>query len=182
MNKNVISKCLGFMVIVALWTPVQAATDLSLFAGWVNTGSIDASGFPEVDFENFGMVGVRYEKSFLFFGLENNLTYYPETVVASTEPEGDGGVSYSGNLVINFPIVGVTPFFTVGLGLLHKFGASAPDFGTSFQTNYGMGIKIRNLAGPLGVRGDFRRFTLHDVFNGENLKTNELSGGVVISF
>lgn len=165
-----------FLVSIA---PAFAASDLSLFAGWTYVGSVK-SATEVVDLKNFGVFGLRYEKYVAIFGLESTLTYHSSPIVATGE-EGNAGLSYLGNFVINLPAGKSVPFFVVGLGVLHRFGGSFPDVGTRFVTNYGAGIKIRKILKSVGFRLDYRRLTVHEIL-GESAKTNELSGGVVFSF
>jgi hypothetical protein len=55
------------------------------------------------------------------------------------------------------------------------------DIGTKFAFNYGGGIKLRNLAGPLGVRFDIRGYSVPGVFS-QTLNFVEGSVGVLFSF
>lgn len=160
-------------------TPVWPASDISFFGGWIYSGSA-RQGLEEVDLRNFSTLGLRHERYFAIFGLENSLSYLSAPMVISGQ-EGDGGLSYSGNLVINLPMRGMVPYLTFGLGLLHKLGDTEPDVGTRFHTNFGLGVKFRRRAGPLGVRLDYRRYNIRRVLD-DSLRTNELSAGIMLSF
>ncbi len=73
------------------------------------------------------------------------------------------------------------PYFTLGLGVLHRFGTSFPNAKTNLTLNWGAGLKVRGLAGPVGVRVDYRRQTIYGVLD-ENVKTHEISAGVMFTF
>lgn len=173
-----------YLIVFGMFTFYGPASDLSLFAGWNQTGSLKL-GETRVDLDNFTLLGVRYEKSFLaLFGFENTLAFSTNSL-APKDSGGSSGLSYTSNLVFNVPLERVVPFVTAGVGVLRKFdNDSAGDFldiGTSFLTNYGAGLKVRNLIGPAGLRVDYRRFTIYDIFD-DNVSINEVSGGVVFSF
>ena len=165
---------------VLSFSRLTCASDLSIFGGWAGTESLKVGGQP-ISLDSFTLFGVRYEKGFLtVFGFENTLAYTTSGLVAKGEMTSRG-LFYTGNLVVSIPAKKVVPFFTAGLGVLHKFGDSFPDVGSTFLTNYGFGVKMPKIVGPAGLRFDYRRFTLHDVLE-ESIKTNEVSGGVVFRF
>ena len=156
------------------------ASDLSLFAGWTDVGSLETVA-GQVNLSNFNVFGVRWEKDFFFvLGFENTLSFSSGSVLA-TEGENNGGLNYNGNLVLNLPVRRVLPYFTLGMGVLHRFGTSFPDVGSRFTFNFGAGLKLRGLLGPMGVRVDYRRVTAYGVLD-ENAKTHEISGGVMFTF
>lgn len=180
MNKRVFA----YLIVFGLFTSYGAASDLSLFAGWNQTGSLKLRE-TRVNLDDFTLFGVRYEKTFLaFLGLENTLAFSTNSLVPEGS-DGSAGLTYTSNLVFNVPLERVVPFATAGVGVLRKFDNDSPgdflDVGTSFLTNYGVGLKVRNLIGPAGLRVDYRRFTIYDIFD-ENVSINEVSGGVVFSF
>lgn len=163
-----------------LWVGVGYGSDFSVFGGWSQTGSLKLSG-QRFDLSNLALVGVRYEKDFLgVFGFENTLAYAHNSLVEKGEG-GSPGLLYSGNLVLNIPADTVVPFFTVGLGVLHKFQGSFPELGSTFLTNYGFGMKVRQIIGSGGLRLEYRRYRFYDVL-GEGLSANEISGGVMFTF
>ena len=163
-----------------LWMGAGYGSDFSVFGGWSQTGPLNLSG-QRFDLSNLALVGVRYEKDFLaVLGFENTVAYSHNSLVE----EGEGsspGLLYSGNLVLNIPADNLVPFFTVGFGVLRKFEGSFPELGSTFLTNYGFGIKLRQIVGNGGLRLDYRRYRFHDVL-GEGLSANEISGGVLFSF
>lgn len=164
--------------------PVQAS-DFALFGGW-NLADDLKRGTKTVSLQDFSVVGVRYEKDFLFIlGFENTFAYNRKALVPEAgQYEDEDAVYYSANFVFNFPNFPATkvfPYVTVGLGVFHRFGDAPPDAGTAFLTNWGAGIKFRNLAGPVGFRVDYRRLTIHDVLD-KNVTNDEISAGLLISF
>ncbi len=166
--------------VVFLSSLTVKASDLSLFAGWTDVGSLETVA-GQVDLSNFNVFGVRWEKDFfLVLGFENTLSFSSGSVLA-TEGENNGGLNYNGNLVLNLPVRRTLPYFTLGMGVLHRFGTSFPDVGSRFTFNFGAGLKLRGLLGPMGVRIDYRRVTVYGVLD-ENAKTHEITGGVMFTF
>ncbi len=156
------------------------ASDLSLFAGWTGVGSLGTVA-GQVNLSDFNVFGVRFEKDFFFvLGFENTLSFSSGSVLA-TAGEDNGGLNYNGNLVLNLPVRRTLPYFTLGIGVLHRFGTSFPNVGSSFTFNWGAGLKLRGLLGPMGVRIDYRRMIIYAVPD-ESTKTHEISGGVMFHF
>ena len=156
------------------------ASDFSLFAGWTDVNSL-ATIAGEVSFNNFNVFGVRWEKDFfVVLGFENTLAFSPRSVL-TTAGEDDAGLYSNHNLVVNLPVRRILPYLTVGFGVLHKFGDSLPDVNSSFTLNWGTGVKWRRILGAVGLRVDYRRFTIYGGLD-ENVKTNELSAGMMFSY
>lgn len=158
-----------------------SGSDLSLVAGIAPTSDLELD-LDSVDLQSFSAIGVRFEKDILFFlGFENSLIYTNNLLTPSGEP-GENGLYYSANLVVNLGYSEViVPNLTIGLGILHRFGDTFPDVGSTFQTNWGGGVKFKNLAGPMGFRVDYRRFKFYSVEE-TSVNSQELSGGVIFSF
>ena len=79
------------------------------------------------------------------------------------------------NLIIGIPAEKFVPYGTVGAGFIRTGGALTVirDIGSRFTINYGGGLKIRNLAGPIGVRFDIRGYTIPRISVGSaNLQTH----------
>ncbi len=168
------------MCVFFLASLTAQASDLSLFGGWTGVGSLETVA-GQVDLSGFNVFGVRWEKDFLVvLGFENSLSFSSGSVLA-TAGEDNGDLNYTGNLIINLPVRRTLPYFTLGLGVLHKFGTSFPDVGSRFTFNWGAGLKLRGLLGPLGVRIDYTRMIIYGVLD-ENAKTHEISGGVMFHF
>jgi hypothetical protein len=70
--------------------------------------------------------------------------------------------------------------FTAGAGLLHQYGDSNMPVGTKFAFNYGGGLKLPRLAGPLGLRLDLRGYRTTGIFS-SSLNMFEASGGILLS-
>lgn len=170
----------GLILAMLFWTSPLLGSDLSFFGGWTQTGPLKDAA-QRIDLDNFTLFGLRYEKTFGgVLGFENSLAYTGNSLVAKGE-DTSPGIAYTSNLVVSVPSPTVAPFFTLGLGMLYKRGGSFPDVGTSFLTNYGFGVKVRQVIGAAGLRFDYRRFTLYDVLDG-TVKTNEVSAGILFSF
>jgi len=59
------------------------ASDLSLFAGWTDVGSLETVA-GQVDLSNFNVFGVRWEKDFfVVLGFENTLSFSSGSVLAT---------------------------------------------------------------------------------------------------
>lgn len=171
---------LEVLLVIFLFPRLICAADLSFFGGWTGTGSLSEAS-QSIGLEDFTVFGVRYEKGFTsVFGFENTVAYTTNSLVRTGE-ENRRGLVYTGNLVINIPAPHFAPFFTAGLGVLHKFGKGFPNVGSTLATNYGLGVKVPKIIGPAGLRFEYRRFTLHDVLEG-SVKMNEVSGGVFFRF
>ena len=97
------------------------------------------------------------------------------------------------NLLIQAP-GSVAPYATAGLGFIYTWGQGYPEdmdpakiaahafsFGRQFSLNYGGGIKIRRIAGPLGINIDLRGYTVPGVHDG-TLNFFQTSLGIVYTF
>ncbi len=165
--------------------------NFSVFGGWNKPGKVTVANV-QSGLNGNSMVGARFEADFAkIFGWENTFAYSPnfgkpDFLVTSGDSRA---LIYSSNLVLNAPIGHITPYATVGLGLVtSKRLLSQPaqvlnfeEFGTKFAVNYGGGLKLTRLAGPLGLRFDVRGYTLPDVFS-QRLNILEVSGGIMLSF
>jgi len=163
----------------------------SVFGGWNKPGKITIANV-QSGLNGNGMAGVRFEADFAkILGWENTFAYSPNfgepDILATT---GDSrALIYSSNLVLNAPLGHLYPYATVGVGLLaSKRVLSQPsqlltseEFGTNFAINYGGGLKLVRLAGPVGLRFDVRGYTLPDALD-QRLNILEVSGGIMFSF
>lgn len=168
-----------FLILLLFNFPVQASEVSGVF-GFASPDDLEAPD-ARLDFRNPQLFGFRYEKDFLFIlGLEQNLVvarrwFTPEGASSRT------GFYYLANGVINFPVGDIVPNLVVGIGFQHQFGEGEPDLGTSFLSNWGMGVKFRELAGPLGLRIDYRRLGVRGVRN-ETVTTQEVTVGFLVTF
>jgi hypothetical protein len=117
-------------------------------------------------------------------GFEQSIGYSPSFLYSALDT-----FNMQSNLVLGIPVGKVTPYGTVGLGLLKTWGSGA--FGNKFTFNYGGGMKFPRLAGPLSLRIDVRGYRVSGIpFTGAGgiiTNTNplhflEASGGVVFSW
>ena len=165
-----------WVVLLVVCFPVcrlGAASDFSLSGTWIPGNSLQS-----LDLSDFVGLGAYYEKYLAIFGFENGVTYYNHPVDA--EGHGDGGLAINSNVTLNLPLSGKFVYISGGIGLLHKFGTSLPDIGSSFMTNIGGGLKLRKMLGRLGLRLGYRRCRVWGV-QGMDIAFNELGGGVIMS-
>lgn len=171
------------ILLAVIGLPVQAsAGDLTLFGGFhhpgkITLGSVDllpATGAQITDPKDFGVFGVRVNTSGAHLGFEHSLAYSPNFVDSDA-----WAVLQSSNLIIGVP-AWISPYGTAGLGLVVTGGQGPADFGTRFAVNYGGGVKF-TLAGPVGIRGDVRGYSILSV-EGQTLNVVETSVGLVIGF
>jgi hypothetical protein len=106
-------------------------------------------------------------------GFEQNISYSPRFARSGVK-----AFQMDSNLIMQ-PRGNVAPYVTAGLGFIHTWGqkysedldplkmaSSAFSFGKKFSLNYGAGIKIRRIAGPLGLNIDIRGYTIPGVHDG----------------
>jgi hypothetical protein len=185
-----ISPCL---ILILLRASFALAGDATFFAGFQNPGklardvvvgevsrafSADAGG---------GVVGIRYSGS-RPITFESGFSYGPKFLTTDQK-----SLQIHTNLLAQFP-GHISPYGTVGIGLLSTWGGTSDNngsaipvvgplfnFGTRFALNYGGGLKIRNMAGPLGLRFDVRGYSAPGVY-GSTLNIVEISAGAMISW
>jgi hypothetical protein len=163
----------------------------SVFGGWNQPGKVTLANVRS-GLNGNSMLGIRLETDFArIVGWENTFAYSPNfgkpDILSTTN--NSRALIYSSNLVLNAPIKHFVPYATVGAGLVtSKRILLAPsqllnpkEFGTTFAVNYGGGLKLTRLAGPMGLRFDVRGYTLPDVFS-QRLNILEVSGGIMFSF
>jgi len=188
--------CRGALIFLAAFLALSAQSyaqnfHFSVFGGWNKPGKVTVTNV-QSGLNGNGMVGVRFEADFArILGWENTFAYSPDfgqpEILTTT---GDSrALIYSSNLVLNAPIGHLSPYATVGVGLVtSKRALSRPsqvlnfeEFGTNLAINYGGGLKLTRLAGPVGLRFDVRGYTLPDVFS-QKMNILEVSGGIMFSF
>lgn len=172
-----------FFLAGTIGLPVTAsAGDLTLFGGFHHPGKVTlgsasmlpGTGAQITDPKDFGVFGVRLNTSGTHLGFENTLAYSPNFVDSNA-----WAILQSSNLIIGVP-ARISPYGTVGLGLVVTGGQGPADFGTRFALNYGGGVKL-TLAGPVGIRGDVRGYSILSV-EGQTLNVVETSVGLLIGF
>jgi len=113
-----------------------------------------------------GTFGVRYSAGRVI-GFEQGIGYSPRFA-----KPGVKAFQTDSNLLIQFPGK-IVPYGTVGIGYVRSWGADIPSetdpkkiaafafsMGNNFAINYGGGVKVRHLRGPLGINIDVRGYTL----------------------
>jgi hypothetical protein len=162
------------------------AADLSLFAGYLNPGSLNFNNVVEgLDLRGSSLYGGRFETDFHHvIGLEHTVAFSPSLGESRLFPSGGEkvhGFLYHSNLVLNVPVQHMVPYITAGIGLMKPYGPGTQPFGTRFAFNYGGGLKLPRLAGMLGLRFDVRGYAVPDV-NSQTLNLFEASGGLMFTF
>jgi hypothetical protein len=170
-----------------------SAGDVVFYGGTQKIGKVSFSSAEAVpdnllsgDFG--GTLGVRLSAGRIL-GFEQNISYSPKFA-----KPGLKAFQLDSNLVLQAPGK-ISPYATAGIGIIRSWGQDAPSdltdlkkvanflfsFGTNFSINYGGGLKLRKLIGPLGANIDIRGYTLPGV-HGENLNFIQTSAGLVISW
>ena len=158
------------------------AADLTFFLGADNPGSVDYHG-AKASLDTSPIYGIRFATNFVpFLGLEHTVAFssdylFPSNTASIKEAKG---FVYNSNLIFNLPVGKAIPYLTAGAGLLHQYGDNDLPVGTQFAFNYGGGLKLPRLFGPLGLRFDLRGYRAGTVSGKLNLF--EVSGGALISF
>jgi hypothetical protein len=164
-----------------LFAACSYGADLTFYVGGVKPGKISYKDV-KTSLDGSPIFGARLATNFVpFFGMEHTLGFssdylFPKSVSAVKDAKG---FVYNSNLIINIPAKFVTPYLTAGAGLIHQYGDSNLPVGTKFAFNYGGGVKVRHIAGPLGLRFDMRGYNAGLISNKLNLL--EISGGVLLS-
>ena len=130
-------------------------------------------------------MGVRFSTGRMI-GFEQNIGYSPRFA-----KPGVKSFQMDSNFLVQAPGK-VVPYATVGIGFIRTWSndlsLDAEDiaaylfgFGTKFSINYGGGVKVRRLLGPLGFNVDVRGYTVPDVYSG-TLNIIQTSLGAVITW
>lgn len=152
------------------------SADLTVFAGFQNPGELTVNNVTRNP--NSGAVmGGRISFGNLF-GFEQTFAYSPNFLES-----GNHSFNAQSNLIVGVPVGHIRPYATAGIGLITNSQSlfAFNDLGTRFTVNYGGGVKIRNIAGPLGVRFDVRGYSVPDVF-AQTLNFIEASIGIMLSW
>lgn len=184
---------LATVLVLSLFASGAYAADFTFFVGGaipgkLTAGRILAAGQTYQELKNGPVFGFRLNTNFVpMIGLEHTLGFStdyltPKSVLNLSRSRG---FIYNTNLMINLPIGNAVPYVTAGLGLIHQYGSSNPPIGTRFAYNYGGGLKLPRLVGPLGLRLDVRGYRAASIggissTNGFNIF--EASGGLLLSF
>jgi hypothetical protein len=166
------------------------AGDLILYGGSQNPGELTWSSAANVpgdllDGDFGGTMGVRFSTGRMI-GFEQNIGYSPRFA-----KPGVKSFQMDSNFLVQAPGK-IVPYATVGIGFIRTWSndlsLEAEDiaaylfgFGTKFSINYGGGVKVRRLLGPLGFNVDVRGYTVPDVYSG-TLNIIQTSLGAVITW
>lgn len=156
------------------------ASDLTFFVGGVNPGPVTYHNV-KTSLDSSPVIGARFRTNFVpLFGMEHTLAFSTDYLFPpNTAIKEAKGFVYNSNLIIDMPVHKIVPYITAGVGLVHQYGDSDLPVGTKFAFNYGGGLKLPRLAGPLGLRFDLRGYRA-SAFSGK-LNLFEASGGLLVS-
>jgi hypothetical protein len=181
MKKRVV--LIGILAFLAVGQ-VQAQGEFNFFIGGYGPGK----SLGAVDFNNGFLWGFRLGGAFLdFFGTEMSYTRL-QSLDANTGFDSGSANVFDGNAYLQLPASNISPFATFGVGVTSGSTSGPVEINTSFTWNVGGGVKVRKVAGPLGLRFDVR---YHQAINGLKLTTTEqeanfsfteFSGGLMFSF
>jgi len=172
------------LAILAALIAKAHAGDITIHAGYVNPGDLTVENVSH-SLDGSGIYGVRFGGTFArIFGIEETLAYSPDFLRTDDFAQFDNvkGFITSTNFVFNLPGGHIIPYATAGVGTITRFGSGDElGFGTKFAVNYGGGVKLTRLAGPLGLRFDARGYKAVDILS-ESLNIFEVSAGVIFTF
>jgi hypothetical protein len=167
--------------VVCLFAGSLKGADLSFYVGGVKPGSINYNNV-KTSLDSSPIFGFRLATNFVpFFGVEHTVAFssdylFPKNISAIKDAKG---FVYNSNFIFNIPAKFVTPYITAGAGLMYQFNDSNLPVGTQFAFNYGGGVKVPHIAGPLGLRFDLRGYSAGLISN--RLNVLEISGGIQFS-
>lgn len=180
-------------VIVALFTSSSLlAGEFVLYGGVQKPGELtwsEAVNAPADLFEGEvgGTIGARFSAGRII-GFEQNISFSPRFAKAGVK-----AFQTDSNLVIQAPGK-IAPYASAGIGLVTTWGQELPldldpaeiaafafNLGTKFSVNYGGGVKLRRLLGPLGANFDVRGYTIPDAYDGA-LHIIQTSVGLIINW
>lgn len=175
------------MICLAICSNALAQTEIEGFLGVYDPGT----DLNEADFDRGVATGVRVGQSFLGFlgtefgytaatGLQNRLGTFDEHIHL-----------LNANFLVQLPVGGFVPFGTFGFGGIIGQRDTTFRIRSAWTWNAGGGLKVRNIAGPVGVRFDVRYYNIPDGievfelppdFNRENFDLMEVSAGLLLTF
>jgi hypothetical protein len=179
------------IVFLSAVSPLNAG-DFILYGGFQKPGKIaftSATAVPSdlLNGEFGGTLGARFSAGRIV-GFEQNISFSPRYA-----KPGLKAFQMDSNLLVQAPGK-IVPYATAGLGFVKTWGKDFPssldpaqiaafafNFGTKFSVNYGGGIKVRRILGPLGFNVDLRGYTVPDVHDGK-LNFIQTSFGAVLSW
>ena len=136
--------------------------------GWSDASPLEVGSALKGDFG--GTFGIRYSAGRVI-GFEQGIGYSPRFAKSGVK-----AFQTDTNLLIQAPGK-IVPYGTAGIGLVRSWGRE--DFpssldpgeiaafvfsaGNNFAINYGGGLKVRRIAGPIGISIDVRNYSLPGV-------------------
>jgi hypothetical protein len=160
-------------IILLSFTASLSAGEMIIYGGvqkpgnisWSDASPLEIAGDLKGDFG--GTFGIRFSAGRIF-GMEQGFGYSPHFA----QP-GVKAFQSDTNILIQAPGRFV-PYVTAGFGLVRSWGQDNPldlsnpkeiaafifSTGNTFAVNYGGGLKIRRIAGPIGINIDVRSYTL----------------------
>lgn len=176
-RRLILSISAGWVALLLACSPesrLDAANDITLFGAWAPGGT-----FAATNLKDFAGFGATFERYFAIVGFENTLIYYNRPV--DITGSGDAGFSFSSGLNLNIPFRGKFAYVAAAAGFFRKQSSLTLDQGNRFLSNIGGGVKLRKLAGVLGLRLDYRRCRLSGI-RGQSFGFNQVSAGLMVSF
>lgn len=167
----------ALLLLVGLATPRLFGAEVTLYTGVQQPGDLSFNNLP-IDTKLGGVFGARFAGGRLI-GFEQTLGFSAKFLESRQR-----AFNTQSNLIVTVPTGRVGPYVTAGVGFITTYGDSLlnlSDFGTKFTVNYGGGLKLRNLAGPMGLRFDVRGYSIPSVFN-QTLSFVEGSVGLLFSW
>jgi hypothetical protein len=177
-----------FMFAIGMAQAHAAGGQVELYAGYLNPGTLNLDTIQQgLDFRGTSLYGLRAEYDFLkIFGIEQNLGFSPRLFNSALFPDGSAsdvrGFLYGTNFVVNIPLDRLVPYATAGIGFLKPWGVDFTTFDATFAGNYGGGVKLNRILGPLGVRVDVRGWRTADILSKGGMNIFEASGGLTLTW
>lgn len=174
---------LWLCIALAAMSSCALAQELTVFVGGIFPGSATVDN-AKTSLDRGPMYGLRLSAPFaVFLKLEGSLAYSNDLLFPSGNPSVTNakGVLADANLVLGLPFGKVVPYATAGMGIIHQYGSQHLPVGTKLGVNYGGGLKMPKLFGPMGLRFDARGRSALNVFSSA-VTMFEFSGGVMFSF
>ena len=181
MKRRLVIASVFTLILVSLRASAQSVT---FYGGYLNPGKLDLSTVRnDLNLRGTGIYGIRFEADFRkILGFEQDFAFSPKLFDSALFPESNDlkGFLYSSNLVVSAPISHFVPYVTAGVGFLKPWGTGFKPFNAKLATNYGGGIKLARLIGPVGLRFDVRGYSVPHIAQ-QTLHLLEVSGGIMFS-
>jgi hypothetical protein len=175
-----------FVLFLLCTNQALAGGQLSLYTGYLNPGNLNMQTVGTgLSLRGTALYGARVEYDFLkILGIEENFGFSPrvfDSVLFPSAASDVRGFLYSTNLVVNVPLSHFVPYVTGGFGFAKPWGPSFISFDATFAGNYGGGVKLNKLIGPMGLRLDMRGWRLKEVL-GQGVNFFEATGAITFTW